>query len=65
MNYIENIIHSSVCSESRFSDPQPRFVRDQDSRTDGGFVSARKLSACCTLADRFEVLIVTLGARFN
>ena len=40
INYIENIIHSNVCSESRFSNPQPRFVRDQGSRTDGGFVSA-------------------------
>ena len=33
-NYIENIIHCNVCSESRFSDPQPKFVRDQDSTTD-------------------------------
>ena len=65
MHYIEHKIHCSVRCESRFSDPQPRFVRDQGSRTDGEVVSARKLSACCTLADRFEVLIVKLGARFN
>ncbi|KAI0212873.1 hypothetical protein LSAT2_002199 [Lamellibrachia satsuma] len=48
---------NSVCSESRFSDPQPRFVRDQGSRADGG--------SCCTLADRFEVQIGKLGVRFN
>ncbi|KAI0242333.1 hypothetical protein LSAT2_014022 [Lamellibrachia satsuma] len=36
------------------TDRKPRFVRDQGSRTDGGFVSAKKLSACCALKDRFE-----------
>lgn len=34
MNYIENIRHGSVCSESQLFDPQPRFVTDQGTRTD-------------------------------